>query len=309
MYLKAATILILVLNLTTGCEVTNIKTVSSILGTPTSTDEMLKNIETPGPIVFQKHLAATWRVPLSGLLNLEHPKAQAAMLEDKDEDIEIYVYSLVHPTAGTYIIDSGVANSFKDPDDNPDISTIVKLAMNTDALKLRKSTRSLLAELGNITGVLLTHTHLDHIMGLTDLSPETNVYIGPSETRLTSIENLFTQGTTDRLLAVQSKLQEWQFDSTGVIDVFGDGSLFAIHAPGHSPGSTAYLARTTNGPELMLGDVTHTRWGWNNGVEPGTFSNNQVLSAISLEKIQSIASKITEQGLQLGIHPGHQSLK
>jgi hypothetical protein len=30
------------------------------------------------------------------------------------------------------------------------------------------------------------------------------------------------------------------------------------------------LARTTTGPVLLTGDTCHTRWGWDNSVEPGT---------------------------------------
>ena len=68
----------------------------------------------------------------------------------------------------------------------------------------------------------------------------------------------------------------------GIIDVFGDGSVWAIHVPGHSPGSTAYLVRTPRGSKLLVGDASHTRWGWENGVEPGTFSLDGPRSAESL---------------------------
>ncbi len=69
--------------------------------------------------------------------------------------------------------------------------------------------------------------------------------------------------------------------------------------------ATAYLARTPQGPQLMLGDVTHTRWGWNNGVEPGTFSEDQPRSVVSLQRLKELAA--THPTVQA--HPGHQSLK
>jgi glyoxylase-like metal-dependent hydrolase (beta-lactamase superfamily II) len=88
-----------------------------------------------------------------------------------------------------------------------------------------------------------------------------------------------------------------------VIDVFGDGSLWAIQSPGHTPGSTAYLARTTKGPQLMIGDATHTRWGWDNGVEPGTYSEDGPLSVVSLQKLLELSASHPA----MTVHPGHQN--
>ena len=254
--------------------------------------------------MLEKHLVAKWSVPLSGLLNLEHPKAVAAGITDRDEPIDIYSYSIRHPSQGTFLIDSGISERFRLPAENDDLSAIVKMGMNTQALVLRKSTRELAESLGGVNGVFLTHIHIDHIMGLTDLPAATPVYIGPGDARLSGALNLFTQGTTDRLLGVQGQLREWQFGQAQVLDVFGDGSLFAIHSPGHTPGLTAYLAMTTDGPQLMIGDATHTRWGWENGVEPGTFSADIPQSAVSLAILKDLASSARA----IEVHPGHQSL-
>lgn len=46
-----------------------------------------------------------------------------------------------------------------------------------------------------------------------------------------------------------------------VVDIFVDGSAFAISVPGHTPGSTAYVLRATKGPILLTGETCHTRWG------------------------------------------------
>jgi len=178
------------------------------------------------------------------------------------------------------------------------------MAMNTKALVLRQSTRQLSNSLGGVNGVFLTHIHIDHIMGLTDLSAATPVFIGPGDARLSGALNVFTQGTTDRLLKVQGQLREWQYGQAQVLDVFGDGSFFAIHSPGHTPGLTAYLAMTTQGPQLMIGDATHTRWGWENGVEPGTYSADIPQSAVSLALLADLARRAPE----IQVHPGHQSL-
>lgn len=299
---NAAAVLALLL---TACDASTVATTASTQGEPVTHAAMLKGSSAvSGPITLTRHLAATWEVPLSGLLNLEHPKAVAAGIVDRSEPIDIYTYSLAHPDFGTYLVDSGISRKFRNPTGNEDIGAVVAMAMKTELLKVRLTTADLATELGGVAGVFLTHIHIDHIMGLPDLPADVPVYIGPGDAREKALLNSVSRGTTDRLLGVQGLLREWQFGEEGVVDVFGDGSLYAIHSPGHSPGSTAYLALTTEGPQLMIGDATHTRWGWENGVEPGSFSSDIPTSAVSLAALKELAAALP----QGKVHPGHQSL-
>jgi N-acyl homoserine lactone hydrolase len=301
-YMK--TLIIMLIVVLAGCKASTINTNVATLGVTASNTELAESINRPGKLVFQKHLAANWSVPLSGLINLDHPRSQAAGLEDREEAIQIYVYSIVHPTFGTYLIDSGVASSFADDDAQNPVSWLVESAMNMAVLEVIESTEQLGQRLGEIKGVFLTHIHLDHIMGLPDIK-KAAVYGGPGDAGLSAAKNMFTQGSTDRLLKNVSTLLEWEFDGQGIIDVFADGSFYAIHSPGHTPGATAYLAMTTEGPQLMIGDATHTRWGWENAVEPGTYSEDIPLSQKSLHKLQVLA----KSNPTIKVHPGHQALK
>ena len=287
-----------------GCSASNVTTKDSSLGTASSMAALEQSALEPGVIEFDKRIAADWQVNLSGLVNLKHPKAVQAGLKDRAEPIHLYTYVIKHPTRGTYLVDSGISESFRDPAENNDISFIVKLAMGTEYLKIRQTTAELNQELGGIDGVFLTHIHLDHIMGLTDLNSDVPVYIGPGDVSAKGVNHLATASTTNNLLKNVEHLKEWQVNESGVIDVFGDGSFWAIHSPGHSPGSTAYLANTTAGPQLLLGDVTHTKWGWENRVEPGTFSANIAESVLSLNTLVGIS----ERNRAIQVHPGHQSL-
>lgn len=285
------------------CRASTIGTAPADLGVPRSFIELENSIAQPGKIVFEKHLAANWSVPLSGLLNLDHPKSQAAEISDKEEAIQIYVYSIKHPEFGTYLVDSGVATAFADESQDNGIGWLIESAMNISALDVLKSTKQLEQELDGVDGVFLTHIHMDHIMGLSDLE-KASVYGGPGDAELSTFMNLFTQGSTNRLLGSTQSILEWQFGEEGIVDVFGDGSFWALHSPGHTPGATAYLAITIQGPELMIGDATHTRWGWENGVESGTYSENIPLSATSLARLK----KLVNSNPSINVHPGHQSL-
>ena len=285
-----------------ACEASKTPTTPAELGTSSTRSALVTVSERPGVVEFRKWTSARWAVPLSGLLNLKHPKAVAAGLEDREEAIEIYVYSLVHPRFGTFLVDSGVSTLFLNDDGIPLIASIVASAMNMQALDVQKTTADIAAELGTIDGVFLTHIHLDHIMGLTDLPSTTPVYIGPRDTTARVPLNALTVRSTDRLLATQELLREWDFDDSKVVDIFADGSVFAIHSPGHTPGATAYLVHSTDGPQLLLGDATHTRWGWDNGVEPGSYSLDVPTSASSLAWLKELAADMPG----LTEHPGHQ---
>ncbi|MES1205859.1 MAG: MBL fold metallo-hydrolase [Pseudomonadota bacterium] len=87
---------------------------------------------------------------------------------------------------------------------------------------------------------------------------------------------------------------------TGVLDLFGDGSLFAIWVPGHTAGSVAYVARTPRGPVLFTGDTSHTRWGWEHDVPPGKFSSDRERNATSLAALRGLAARHPALEVPLG---------
>jgi len=292
-----------------GCAASHHPTQPSELGRPSSSSAMLAVIDRPGPVEVETVKAADWVVDRSGLINLDHPKAVAAGLESGDEPIGIYFHVLRHPSHGVFIIDSGVESGFREEGGNARVGFVLEAAMRTDALGIHQTTAEWLAEQDvPLAGVFLTHLHLDHVMGLPDVSPATPVYAGPGEPGADQILNMFTSGTIDSMLETSGPLNEWPFDGdpdsrfAGVVDVFGDGSVWALHVPGHSPGSTAYLVRTPNGPVLYVGDASHTRWGWENGVEPGTFSLDQPRSATSLAGLRELAREVPT----IEVHLGHQ---
>lgn len=296
-------IVFIMIILISACSATTVPTIDAPLGTPGTLEQLKASLQQPGTIEFNKHIAGDWAVNLSGLVNLDHPRAKAAGLTERLEPIKIFTYSIRHPSAGTFLVDSGLSEGFRNPGDNSDVSWLVKAAMGSDKLKVHHTTREIAGQLGGIDGVFLTHIHMDHIMGLRDLS-NVPVYIGPGDAAAQDMTHSATRGTTDRLLGNVDKLLEWRYSETGLIDVFGDGSLWAIHSPGHTPGATAYLANTTSGPQLMLGDATHTKWGWENGVEPGTFSADIPTSVASLKKL----IELSQEHPNLQVHPGHQAL-
>lgn len=297
--------------LTPGCVVTGHPVAAASWGEASSASTFEATLAAPGPIEVESVTSATWQVPREGLLNLEHPKAKAAGLKHGDEPISIYFHALRHPQRGLFIVDTGVERAFESDRERALVSGLTAKLAKLDTLSVKLDLKTWLSRQPQpLAGVFLTHLHLDHVLGLRDVPRGTPIVSGPGEARAGSALHLFTRPITDRALEGHATLGEWRFQPdpdrrfAGLLDVFGDGSLWAIHVPGHTPGSTAYLARTPRGPVLMVGDACHTAWGWEHGVEPGTFSGDRPTSAESFAQLVSL----TKRHPQVEVKLGHQSL-
>lgn len=299
-----------------GCVVSGHPAAAATWGTSSSSTAFEAVLDQPGPIEVESVASATWQVPLSGMLNLDNPQAKAAHLpEDSEQPVVIYFHALHHPTRGLYIVDTGVEHALKsDPEHAAARGFIAKLA-KMETVKVNIDLKTWLAQQPEpLSGVFLTHLHLDHILGLPDVPRGTPVFSGPGEARSHGFLNLFTRPITDRAFAGQDAIAEWQFQPdagkrfAGVLDVFGDGSLWALHVPGHTDGSTAYLARTPKGPVLLAGDACHTSWGWEHGVEPGNFSKDVAESARSLQALEALVKRHPAIDVRLGHQPKGQQI-
>ena len=275
-------------------------TVRASLGTSTTLLAMEARLEQEGPLTVETVLSARWQSARSGLINLQHERAQ--QLQDGPEPIELYFHAITHPTHGLYVIDTGIEDALATTE-HPLRTSAVGQAFNFDALRADTPFGTWLKG-RPLSGVFLTHLHIDHVLGLPDVSREVPIFTGRGEAALESPFHAYTQSTVDALLADRPALQEWAFEDGHVIDVFGDHSLFALEVPGHTPGSVSFVARTTNGPVLFTGDVSHTAWGWQNDVEPGTFSHDVGANAASLAFLRDLAARHPKMSVRLG----HQSL-
>ncbi len=302
--MKIFLILFLILN----CTVTSFKAKKEKLGEKTSIDfsfyEKSKSV-----LKFTKVKMADWEVPREGLIDLNDPVSKSNGLKEGLEPVGIFIYVLEHPK-GIFIIDTGIAEVFKTPKDVP-ISSIVKSQMNFDKLKIHFTTKEYLVKNKiNLNGVFATHLHLDHIMGGLDLPKNTKIFTGPKETSSKNFLNLFVRSSTDNLIGENNQISELEFSGVDsvtdlpTIDFFGDKSLLIFHTKGHTAGSLSFLISSTSGSHLVLGDTSHTKFGWEKNVPPGKFTENLDENRISLNKLQEIAKKIPK----LKIHPGHQEI-
>ena len=78
-------------------------------------------------------------------------------------------------------------------------------------------------------------------------------------------------------------------------DVFGDGSVVALHLPGHTPDHLALLVKLASGPVLLTGDLYHSTIAREKrGVPPFNTSREQTLA--SMDKFEALAKETRRQG-------------
>ena len=279
----------------------------SALGRPRPVSELVALLEQPGPVELETVVSSEWVVDRSGLVNLDHPTAKAAGLQDGEEPIQVFFHALRHPARGLFLVDTGMETALRDAPERSALGGMVRSAMHLDRVRFHAPLGEWLARQRQpLGGVLLTHLHLDHVSGMPDVPAGTPVYTGPGEASARSALYAAIHASANRALAGKPALSEWGFtaDPSGVfdgaVDVFGDGSVWALWVPGHTPGSTAYLVRSTKGPVLLVGDASHTRWGWDHDVEPGSFTADAARGAESFRKLRAFAAAHPRVEVRLG---------
>jgi len=116
----------------------------------------------------------------------------------------------------------------------------------------------------NLRFILLTHAHWDHVSGVSDF-PGVPVLVTAAEHRFIYEGGWIT--ATARGMD-SSQLQEYAFDGGPYLgfdhshDLYGDGSMVIVPAPGHTPGSVVVFVTLPAGARYaFVGDLVWQREG------------------------------------------------
>jgi glyoxylase-like metal-dependent hydrolase (beta-lactamase superfamily II) len=192
-------------------------------------------------------------IHLPGLLNETSPGEVERLMHSNflDTVLENSVTGfLIHTKDQLILVDVG-CGAFFGP-------TVGKLKQHLQAAGFRAE---------DVTAVLLTHLHIDHVGGLLDddkmAFPNATVYVSKPEAD-------FWLNPTNK--ATANKRAEPFFDmaqaavklyqQAGKIKTFEPGAqlfdgITAVSTPGHTPGQSAYLLQSAGQQMLFIGDIVH----------------------------------------------------
>jgi len=148
--------------------------------------------------------------------------------------------------------------------------------------------------------VFLTHLHADHTSGLADLGCDVQAVFG-------SGEDVFIQRAMlgDHLDC--RPLQQLDFSRAAAmppfeaaIDLFGDGSIWALSTPGHTPGHVSYLVHSSGGPVLITGDAAAYYAQLEHRIRPAPGVQDAARAARSLDALAEFAERYSNVRVAVG---------
>ena len=248
-----------------------------------SWEEILSN---PQPITVEKYTTGTNATELSGIMNLDHENAIG--IEDEIVPIPVNAFLVQHLIHGAHLIDGGLDSSFVDNPYGVMKGIFVKSFLAIGSQEPGTHMAAVLQRQDiELQSVWMTHLHFDHTAGIVDLPKDIPYHVGENE-RYANFR-FFMQ--SDHLEGIE-KLLEFDFEQ-GIdlppfgksIDIFGDGSFWAISSSGHSPGHVMYFINGIDQQVLVTGDACNTQLQFDTDVGPGYYSSDLEGGQIVLEQI------------------------
>jgi len=262
---------------------------------PATWDEVLAR---PGEVVWTPHISARWVGKTEGLVNMDHELA--AELEAGPRPIVLMVHHVAHPD-GDWIVDTGITVN---GDGKLAGGPLPNLAFK-DGGEVVEPIDDIL-EGKTLAGVGLTHKHADHVLGCSSIPDGVPMVAGPDEWSEKQPEYAAFRWAYKRLMKGKT-VAELDLEQAVTIgefqawDLTGDGGFWALYTPGHTPGSLSFLVNGEDQKVLIVGDTSHTWWGWDAGVEPGGYTNDHLQNRDSLWALKRL-----EVAHDLRVEVGHE---
>jgi glyoxylase-like metal-dependent hydrolase (beta-lactamase superfamily II) len=239
----------------------------------------------------------------------QHHPLTAGYVEEPTP-LHVFAHLIRHPTKGEILVDSGLDASFTTHAyGNIQWPTRSVLALLYQAPYTQAPGQDLAAQLARLEAhpraVFLTHLHMDHTAGLPALDAATEIVTGAGEAD--DPVQLFGYGHLDRA----THLDELDFTAAPelpplgrALDLFGDGSVWAIATPGHTRGHVSFLVNAKGGPVLLTGDASHFRWAFEHDVGPsGTSGQDDAIAQATLDRLRAFAAAHPE----VTVFTGHEA--
>jgi glyoxylase-like metal-dependent hydrolase (beta-lactamase superfamily II) len=134
----------------------------------------------------------------------------------------------------------------------------------------------------------LSHSHFDHLGNASQLSAAT--WIVDADERAWMFRDDAREGENFPGYAALETFEHRLIEGEGDFDVFGDGSVTIIQAPGHTPGHSILRVNLTNaGAVLLTGDMWHMAESRERRTVP-RFNTDRAQTLASMDKVEALAA-------------------
>lgn len=195
-------------------------------------------------------------------------------------------YLIRHPK-GDLVWDTGVPESIADL---PDGLTPKDFPVH---ITVPKKLSAQLGELGlapvDIEYVSFSHMHFDHT-GNGNLFAD-STWIVDADERAAMFSDDARKGEDFAAYSALEHAKTELIEGDARHDVFGDGSVVIVQAPGHTPGHTVLLVKTAHsGNVLLTGDMWHLAESREKRLVP-SFNFNREQTLASMDKVEALAKE------------------
>lgn len=262
-------------------------------------DSWEKLFQNPCYITFKTFQTGTVKINRIGALNPELVET----IQNEELEVPILAYWVHHDEKGDFLLDTGLDASYiKDTYGGLEGSSVdeFKLALGGNiAHHIRKHSIKLKM-------IFLSHLHADHAAGSRELPKNIPHVIskGEYDEYQPDVHGDFLEGIDEFYEIDFSKAQD--IPPLGLsVDLLGDGSLWAIHTPGHTRGHMSFLVNGMEGPVLLTMDAAFIHENIERGVAPSDYTWNVQKAQESLEKIVEFLKEYP----QVRVSAGHEVFK
>ncbi|MDG5472482.1 N-acyl homoserine lactonase family protein [Jeotgalibacillus sp. ET6] len=126
----------------------------------------------------------------------------------------------------------------------------------------------------DISLVLLTHLHSDHVSGLQNFKDAKRILTSDIEWKAANRKMGYIKSMWEGIpieTFIPSAIPHGPFKLG--LDLFGDGSIYLVHTPGHSAGMFSVMVKMKEDWLLLASDVGYSKKSWQKMILPGVTVN------------------------------------